>query len=253
MDKLVETSVEYVGESKLKGKVALVAGATGTLGKPICNVLLREGVRVIGTYCHNRPDISEYDGNIEFIHLDVARLTNLANLMSIVCSNYGGLDVLVNCVGINKPNPFDIATAEDWADIFEVNVFGAYRLIKAALPLMRYYGSIINIGSVSSFIGGPVSTHYAASKGALKSMTESIALFAADRSVRCNLVVPGYIQSDMTDSGAKGIAVRKVIDRIPLGRQGRPEEVAEAVAFLASDRASYITGTTLHVNGGLYW
>jgi len=239
----------------LKGKVALVAGASGTLGKAICDVLLREGAYVVGTYCHydKKSQISSKRGTIPTHHLNVCDTYSIQDAMRYIRRGYGGIDILVNCVGINRPNPFDKATSEDWEIIFEVNVFGAYRLINEALKDMRHYGSIINIGSVSSFIGGPVSTHYASSKGALKSMTESIALFIADRSIRCNLVVPGYIQSDMTDSGAKGVAVRKVIDRIPLGRQGRPEEVAEAVAFLASDKASYITGTTLHVNGGLCW
>ncbi len=238
----------------LKGKVALVAGASGTLGKSICDVLLREGVHVIGTYCHKKPAIFSKWGPIILRQLNICDIDDIEDhVMNKIRVEYGGIDILVNCIGINRPNPFDKATAEDWEAVFEVNVFGAYRLINEALKDMRHYGSIVNIGSVSSFIGGPVSTHYAASKGALKAMTESIALFTADRSIRCNLVVPGYIQSDMTESGAKGVAVRKVIDRIPLGRQGRPEEVAEAVAFLASDKASYITGTTLHVNGGLYW
>ena len=237
----------------LKGKVALVAGASGTLGKAVCKVLLREGAYVIGTYCYEAHDLSPTWKDITRLYLDVRDVESIWILMGIVIKKYGGIDILINCIGINKPNPFDKATSEDWEDIFEINVFGAYRLIKEALKDMRHWGAIVNIGSVSSFIGGPVSTHYAASKGALKAMTESIALFTADRGIRCNLVVPGYIQSDMTDRGAKGVAVRKVIDRIPLGRQGRPEEVAEAVAFLASDKASYITGATLHVNGGLYW
>ena len=237
----------------LKGKVALVAGASGTLGKPICDVLLREGVYVTGTYCHKKPNLFSKWGPLTCLRMDVYDVDSIQKVMAYMRNDWGGIDVLVNCTGINRPNPFDKALSKDWKDIFEVNVFGAYRLIKEALPDMRYYGSIVNIGSVSSFIGGPVSTHYAASKGALKSMTESIALFTADKGIRCNLVVPGYIQSNMTDRGAKGVAVRKIIDRIPLGRQGRPEEVAEAVAFLASDKASYITGAALHVNGGLCW
>ena len=244
----------------------LVAGATGTIGKAVCKALLSIGAPVIVGYHTNMTGAIRLMDELRKIianqspecwairaSIDVLQFESIIDVIDTVKDAGTHLRGLVNCVGINRPCDFDKATEKDWHEIMAVNVTGAAMLCAVAVDHMREHGgSIINIGSVSATLGGPRTPHYAASKAALESLTRNIALFGGRYNIRANVVAPGYIESPMAE-GADSPAVREAIAKIPLGRLGKPEEIAHLVAFLASDAGTYITGQVFHVNGGLAW
>jgi NAD(P)-dependent dehydrogenase (short-subunit alcohol dehydrogenase family) len=158
----------------------------------------------------------------------------------------------VNNAGVNKPCDFDLITDADWDEIVAVNLRGPFLCTQEALAFLREGGAVINIGSVSGQYGGPRTAHYAASKGGLIALTQCCARFLAPRGVRCNLVSPGLVRSEMAAAGLSGLP-STIRDGILLGRLGEVDEVAHAVVFLASAEASYVTGQTMNVNGGLYF
>jgi 3-oxoacyl-[acyl-carrier protein] reductase len=167
----------------------------------------------------------------------------------------GPLGILVNNAGINKPTDFDQLTDEDWDHILGVNLKGPFMVSQEALPFLARAGggSIVMIGSVSGQYGGPRTAHYAASKAGLISLGQVIARFGAKAKIRCNTVAAGLIQSEMATQGLSAPAVQAAAQNIVLGRQGTPDDVADAVVFLASDASRYITAQTINVNGGLYF
>ena len=164
-------------------------------------------------------------------------------------NKFNSIDTLVNNAGINRPNDFDRISDEEWDEVLGVNLKGAFITIQEFLPLIKKGGNIINISSVSGQYGGPRTTHYAVSKGGLISLTQNLAIFCAPKNIRVNAIAAGLIQSKMAEA-AKDLGI---LERIPLKRMGNPEEVAKVVVFLASDDASYITGQTINVNGGMYF
>ena len=168
---------------------------------------------------------------------------------------FGPISILVNNAGINKPTDFDQISDGDWDTILNVNLAGPFRVSQVFLPLLQAAGggAITHIGSVSGQYGGPRTAHYAASKAGLVSLAQVIARFGAPHGVRSNTVAAGLIASDMAAAGMASPAVQKAAETIILKRLGTPQEVADAVVFLSSDAASYITAQTLNVNGGLYF
>ena len=184
--------------------------------------------------------------------MDVTKQDHVDNAINKIIAEQGRIDVLVNNAGIAVGSAIEDVSMEDALYQFEVNLFGIGRTVKAALPHMRAQGSgtIINISSVSGLMGNPGQVNYASSKAALSGFTKSLAKEVGSRNITVNSVAPGYIDTDMTsflDADAK----EKILNNIPLGRIGIASDVSELVMFLASDEASYITGQTISVDGGL--
>jgi len=238
----------------LNGKIALVTGASRNIGRAIALGLIAEGAHVIAA-CRTELDAAEEvaradtSGKSCAIVMDVADRDSIHTAAAQIAKKYGKINILVNNAGINKPEDFDKISDDDWDDVLNVNLKGPFRVVQELLPHMNDGGSIVNISSVSGQYGGPRTTHYAVSKAGLNTLTHNLAIFCAKRNIRVNTVSPGLIASEMA-AAAKGLGVE---DKILLGRMGTPQEVADAVNFLASDKASYITAQTLNVNGGLYF
>ncbi|MDR3039105.1 MAG: 3-oxoacyl-[acyl-carrier-protein] reductase [Candidatus Adiutrix sp.] len=174
------------------------------------------------------------------------------NIESIV-ARFGRLDVLVNNAGLTRDNLSVRLSDEDWQEVLAANLFSAFNCARAAARIMmkRRWGRIVNLSSVVAFTGNPGQANYSASKAGLLGLTRTLALELAPRNITVNAVAPGWIETDMTADLPDKVRAA-FLERTPLGRPGSPEDVAEAVAFLVSDQAAYITGQTLHVNGGLY-
>jgi 3-oxoacyl-[acyl-carrier protein] reductase len=243
---------------ELDGQVALVTGATRGIGRAIAVGLAAAGARVIGTATTDEgaQSITEHlrgiDANAEGTRLDVCDAGAIESTVKDIESRCGAIGILVNNAGITRDNLLVRMKDDDWDAIMATNLKPAYQLAKAVLRGMMKArrGRIIQIGSVVGSAGNPGQTNYAAAKAALVGFTKSLALEVASRDITVNCVAPGFIDTDMTQAMAN--AQREgLLARIPLGRLGTPEDIANAVLFLASPRAAYITGATLHVNGGM--
>jgi 3-oxoacyl-[acyl-carrier protein] reductase len=243
----------------LEGQIALVTGATRGIGRAIALALARAGARVVGTATRDEgaEAITAYfkaEGcSGEGIRLDVAQGAAVEMAVAGIAERVGSIAILVNNAGITKDNLLLRMKEEEWDAIMDTNLKSAYRLSKAVLRGMikARHGRIINIGSVVGASGNAGQTNYAAAKAALIGFTKSLAQEVGSRSITVNCVAPGFIDTDMTRA-LSAEQREQLIARIPLGRLGLPEDIAHAVLFLASREAAYITGATLHVNGGMY-
>jgi 3-oxoacyl-[acyl-carrier protein] reductase len=243
----------------LDGYIALVTGATRGIGRAIALALAREGANVVGTATSDEGAgaITAYlkaEGcRGEGIRLDVADGAAIEAAVAGVTERVGAIAILVNNAGITRDNLLLRMKDDDWDAIMEVNLKAAYRLSKAVLRGMMKarFGRIINIGSVVGSSGNAGQANYAAAKAALVGFTKSLAQEVGSRSITVNCVAPGFIDTDMTRA-LTAAQREQLLARIPLGRLGLPDDVAHAVAFLASNEAGYITGATLHINGGMY-
>ncbi|GAA5137052.1 3-oxoacyl-ACP reductase FabG [Thalassotalea piscium] len=239
----------------LEGKVALVTGASRGIGKAIAVQLQALGATVIGTATseHGAEKISDYLGNANGMVLNVTDDTSIDAMFAAIKEKHGAIDILINNAGITRDNLFMRMKEAEWQDIIDTNLTSAFKISKAVMrPMMKKrYGRIINIGSVVGTMGNAGQVNYATAKAGLIGFTKSLAREVASRGITVNTVAPGFIDTDMTqtlsDEQKEGI-----FSQVPANRLGKPEEIANAVAFLASDAASYITGETLHVNGGMY-
>jgi NAD(P)-dependent dehydrogenase (short-subunit alcohol dehydrogenase family) len=247
---------------RLNGKKAVVTGGSRGIGKGISMALAGEGALVTLTYSSQKDaaegvvrDIEATGGTANAVQMEVRDRVSVNKAMADAAQAMGGIDVLVNNTGINKPTDLDQISDEDWDDILAVNLKGPFICIQEALPFLRRSGnaSIVNIGSVSGQYGGPRTAHYAASKAGLISLSQVAARFGAADNIRSNTVAAGLISSDMAAAGLDSPQVRKAAEAVLLNRLGTVDEVAKAVVFLASDDSAYITAETLNVNGGLYF
>lgn len=251
-----------MAEIDLSGRAALVTGGGRGIGRAISLRLAGAGAAVAVGYLSNAEEagivarlIAERGGKAITVKMAVTDRTEIAAALERTQAELGPLRVLVNNAGINKPTDFDQVTDADWDTILAVNLKGPFIVSQMALPLIAASGggAIVHIGSVSGQYGGPRTAHYAASKAGLISLAQVIARFGAAKGVRSNVVAAGLIQSDMAAAGLAAPAVQAAADTIVMKRLGTTAEVADAVAFLASDAAAYITAQTLNVNGGLYF
>ena len=242
----------------LSGQIALVTGATRGIGKATAAALAQDGATIIGTAttAEGAASISRYlhgvDNAGEGIQLDVTDAAATDGALAAIEARHGAVAILVNNAGITRDNLLLRMKDDDWDAIMATNLKPVFRLSKAVLRGMMKarYGRIIQIGSIVGATGNPGQANYAAAKAAIVGFTKSLAQEVGSRNITVNCVAPGFIDTDMTR--ALPDAQREaLLSRIPLGRLGAPEEVAHAVAFLASPRAAYITGATLHVNGGM--
>jgi len=239
----------------------LVFGASGVLGSAIASKFLEEGHTVGLVHRANPSSCASIVENAAAQDRSVCLRTDITQEAEIVATFSafgefaGGVDSVVNAVGINSPTDFDCLSSEDWLNLLNVNLVGAYLVAKSAVPYLENSpnASLTSIGSVSGQIGGPRTAHYAASKMGLMSLSQVFSRFGGARNIRSNVVSPGYIESEMASAGMEDPSVRAVVAQIPLGRLGTAAEVAAATTFLASAAARYITGQTISVNGGLYF
>ena len=239
----------------LEGKVALVTGASRGIGKAIASQLKSLGATVIGTATSQSgaDKISDYLGEGKGQVLNVTEVESINALFDFIKKSQGGIDILVNNAGVTRDNLMMRMKDDEWDDIINTNLSSVFRISKAALrPMMKKrFGRIINIGSVVGTMGNAGQVNYSAAKAGLLGFTKSLAREVASRGITVNTVAPGFIDTDMTktltDEQKEGI-----FSQVPANRLGKPEEIASTVAFLASDAAAYITGETIHVNGGMY-
>jgi len=243
----------------LEGQVAFVTGGSRGIGKAIVRRLANAGARVAFTYRAQKVEAlalaKQLDGTSSAFEMEVTDRKSIEHAMTQAVDRFGPFSILVNNAGINKPTDFDQVSDEDWDQILDVNLKGPFICSQVALPHLRRAGggSIVHIGSVSGQYGGPRTAHYAASKAGLISLSQVIARFGAKWNIRSNVVAAGLIQSEMAAAGMAAPAVAKAAENIVLGRLGTPDEVGDAVVFLAGNASRYITAQTLNVNGGLYF
>jgi len=243
----------------LNERIALVTGASRGIGKAIADRVGSEGATVIGTATSESgaAAISERFDKAGItgvgMQLDVTQADQIESVISAISEKYGAVDVLVNNAGITRDNLFMRMKEDEWDDIIETNLSSVYRLSKACIrPMVKArYGRIINIGSVVGSTGNPGQANYAAAKAGLIGFGKSLARELGSRGITVNTVAPGFIESDMTAELTEDQQT-DLLSNIALGRMGDADEVAQTVVFLASPMANYLTGQTLHVNGGMY-
>ena len=242
----------------LSGKVALITGASRGIGRSISIVLAQNGAHVI---CVSRnindvQSVADKITNQKFFasaaSCDISSTHNVTELVKDIIEKHGRIDILINNAGITSDNLLMRMSEDDWDNVLNVNLKAAFTAIKAASRTMikQRSGRIINISSVVGLIGNAGQVNYAASKAGLIGMTKSVAREFASRGITANCIAPGYIETEMTNK-LKDEVKSSLNEQIPLGRIGNVEDIAYAVAFLASDEASYITGQTLAVDGGM--
>jgi len=243
----------------LENEIALVTGASRGIGRAIAIELGRRGARVIGTATSESGAraIDEYLGAEQIggrgVVLDVANAASVEACFKDIDGREGTPTILVNNAGVTRDGLLMRMSADDWQTVIETDLSAVYRTCKAVMRGMMKArrGRIINIASVVGVMGNAGQANYAAAKAGMIGFTKSLAREVGSRAITVNVVAPGFIVTDMTD--ALGDAARAaLLGQVPLGRLGAPEDIAHAVAFLASPQAGYITGETLHVNGGMY-
>ena len=238
-------------------RVALVTGATRGIGKAIANELARAGHKVIGTATSD-AGAATITENLRAaggtgIRLDVSDVEAVRERLAAIVSEHGAPTILVNNAGITRDNLMMRMKDDEWGDVLNTNLNALFTVSKACLRGMTKarWGRIINISSVVGSMGNAGQANYAASKAGAEGMSRAMAKELGSRSVTVNCVAPGFIATDMTDVLTEEQKAL-ILGQIPLGRLGAPEEIAKVVAFLASDAGGYITGETIHVNGGMY-
>ena len=234
-------------------KTALVTGASRGIGRAIALELKSKDFSIIGTATSQAGVDALIENGIEGYILDLNSPNSISNFWEQLEADKKNVSVLVNNAGITRDNIVLRMSDDEWSDIMNVHLNGTFQLCKRSLKMMlkNKWGRIINISSASASIGNRGQSNYAAAKAGVEAFTKSLAKEVGKRDITINAVAPGFIATDMTEQN-DGVNAEYLIKEIPLGRFGEPEEVAGLVDFLCSEKASYITGQTIHINGGLY-
>ena len=244
---------------RFEGKAALVTGASRGIGRAIALRLAAEGADVLVNYNANAEAanqvadaIKALGRSVRLVQADVGKPADVDRLVQSALEHFKRIDVLVNNAGITRDTLLVRMSEDDWDDVLDTNLKSAFLVTKAALrPMLRQRsGRIVNITSISGVIGNAGQANYSASKAGLIGLTRSIAREVASRSITCNAVAAGVIDTEIWQ-GVPDAAIETLLQMIPAGHKGTPEDVAEAVAFFASDAAAYITGQVLNVDGGM--
>jgi 3-oxoacyl-[acyl-carrier protein] reductase len=243
----------------LHGRSALVTGGSRGIGRACGLMLARAGARVAINYRVESPsaellveEIEAAGGEAFALAADVSRRSEAEMVVDETVSRFGRIDILVNNAGIWKGSPVEEMSDAEWDEMLAINLTGTFNCIRAAVPPMKEArdGRIVNISSTAGQRGEAFHSHYAATKGAVISLTKSLAVELAPHGILVNCVAPGWTATDMTREDLLGPRRHEILATIPLGRVATPEEIAGAVVFLASDLASFVTGEILNVNGG---
>ena len=240
------------------GKTALITGAGRGIGKTIAFKLAESGLDIAIADMNPVSDdvlreIEEYGTKCLAFQLDVTDVESVNSVVKKIIDETGGIHILVNNAGITQDNLFMRMKPEQWSQVIDVNLNGVFHVTKAVIRTMvkQHSGRIINISSVVGFSGNPGQVNYSSTKSGLIGFTKSLSREVGTRGITVNAVAPGFINTAMTQALNES-QQQAILNQIPLGRMGEAEDIANAVAFLASEEASYITGTVLHVNGGMY-
>ncbi|MCG7338664.1 3-oxoacyl-[acyl-carrier-protein] reductase [Staphylococcus sp. ACRSN] len=241
-------------------KSALVTGASRGIGRSIALQLADEGYNVAVNFAGNKDKADAVVEEVKAkgvesfaIQANVANGDEVKAMIKEVVNQFGTVDVLVNNAGITRDNLLMRMKEQEWDDVIDTNLKGVFNCIQKVTPQMlrQRSGAIINLSSVVGSVGNPGQTNYVATKAGVIGLTKSVARELASRSITVNAVAPGFIVSDMTDALSDELK-EQMLGQIPLARFGEDKDIANTVAFLASDKAKYITGQTIHVNGGMY-
>jgi 3-oxoacyl-[acyl-carrier protein] reductase len=243
----------------LTGKVALVTGASRGIGAEIADTLAKQGAFVVGT-ATSQPGAEKISKRLHALDvkghgliLNIADIESINILFDALKKGPGMPDILVNNAGITRDNLAMRLKDEDWDDVINTNLSGVFKLTRGCMRDMmkKRFGRIISIGSVVGVSGNPGQANYCAAKAGVIGMSKSLALELASRGITANVVAPGFIKTDMTDE-LNEKQQEAILNQIPSSKMGVPADIAAAVTYLASEEANYMTGQTLHVNGGLY-
>ena len=238
-----------------KDKKILITGASGGIGHALVKkfVSLNANVLATGTKTEKLDSLKKEFPNINILKFDISEHSKIEEFVENVYSQLVGLDVLINNAGINKDNLSIRMKEDEWKKVIDINLGSTFLLCRSAIKKMlkNKYGRIVNITSIVGHTGNLGQANYAASKAGIIGMTKSLALEYAKKNITLNCVSPGFIKTSMTENILESVKVM-LTSRIPMSKLGTGEDVANSVAFLSSDEASYITGETIHVNGGMY-
>lgn len=234
-------------------RVALVTGGTRGIGEAICLKLHEKGYKVIANYGGNDAKAAEFTERtgIPAIKFDVSDFEQTAQAITKVEAEYGAVDVLVNNAGITRDGTMHRMSFDQWDAVIQTNLASCFNTCRAVIDGMRSraFGRIINVGSVNGQAGQYGQVNYAAAKSGIHGFTKALALEGAGKGITVNAIAPGYVDTDMVRAVPEDV-LTKIIKTIPVGRLGKPEDIANSVAFLVDDESGFITGSTLSINGG---
>jgi acetoacetyl-CoA reductase len=234
-------------------RVAIVTGGTRGIGRAICEALKADGMTVVANYAGNEDKARAFSGEtgIPVYRWDVGEHQACLDGCAQVAEEVGSVDVLVNNAGITRDATLLKMSFEDWYDVMRINLGGCFNMAKACFPGMkeRGWGRIVNIGSINGQAGQYGQVNYAAAKSGIHGFTKALAQEGARFGITVNAIAPGYIDTDMVSAVPENV-LEKIVARIPVGRLGRADEIARGVAFLCSDDAGFVTGSTMSINGG---
>ena len=236
-----------------ESKKILITGASRGIGRDIALNSKEKGYKVLGTSTTNEGVSSLKENGIHGLQLDLNDKKSVESFNGLLTQEHPDIAVLVNNAGITRDNIVLRMSEEEWMDVLNVNLNGAFKVTKTVLKFMlkKRWGRILNITSTSASTGNRGQANYAAAKAGIEAFSKSLAKEVGSRGITVNAIAPGYIQTDMTKVISENVK-EEILSQIPLSRFGKPEEISQLVDFLISDEASYITGQTIHINGGLF-